>query len=489
MRGKKSFAPKAFYTFSLDAHVPPAHLLRRLAAVLELRFVEPKTRGLYGRNGHVSVDPVVIIKLLLLGYLYNVPSVRELMRQVEDRLSFRWFLGYDLDEPIPDHSVVSKAIKRFGPALFEELFTRTVAQCAEAGLIGGELVHVDATVIAANASGDSIQPVERFAPQRTAPQFVTDVARETQAEPRDDDDPLPSGERGGVNQAFRSTTDPEAAILSRGGGKRQLAYKDHRVVDDQCGVILETHATSARVAEGTQLPALIETVRQRGVRPRAVAGDKGYGYAVNFRYLYEQGVSAQLARIRSPRQSNGIGKEQFVYREDIDAYQCPAGELLRAGTRPARKGFREYKAQTRSCAACALRAQCLTGRSARTIQRHQDESYVQRVRPGPISKRFALRRRKTVIEGSFADAKERRAHRRAHWRGLLKMQLQCHLVAAVQNLVKLAKVTAKPAQTAAQTRGLMTPRSRSTRRVVILIIHHNTPRIVPRPQPPTIHTR
>jgi transposase len=448
MRGMKLFSPKVFYAFSLESRVPSDHLLRRLAAVLDLRFVEQKTRGLYGANGHVSVDPVVIVKMLLLGYLYHVPSIRELMRQIEDRLSFRWFLGYDIDEPIPDHSVISKAIKRFGPALFEELFTRTVQQCGDAGLIGGDLVHVDATLIQANASGDSIQPVERFAPQQTAQAFVGEVERAAQEEPPEGEPP--PADRAVVNHTFQSTTDPDAAIISRDGGKRMLAYKDHRVVDDQCGIILETKATSARVAEGTQLSPLIEAVVQRGLHPRAVAGDKGYGYATNFRKLWEWRISAHLSRIRSPRYPNVFGKEQFVYRETLDAYQCPAGQLLPARNRQRRQGFRVYQASAAVCASCDLRSQCITGKTARTIQRHEDEGYLARIRPGPISKRFALRRRKTVIEGSFAEAKERRAHRRARWRGLVKMQVQCHLVAAVQNLVKLAKTTLRKAKSLQQ---------------------------------------
>ncbi len=165
MRGQKVFQPKLMYTFRLDEHVPPGHQLRALQRLLDLRFVERKTRTLYGRNGHVSIDPVVIIKLLLLAYLYNAPSIRELMRQVEDRLSFRWFIGYDLDEKIPDHSVISKALRRFGPELFRELVERSVAQCAAAGLVDGDLAHVDATTVQANAGGESIQLVERFAPQ------------------------------------------------------------------------------------------------------------------------------------------------------------------------------------------------------------------------------------------------------------------------------------------------------------------------------------
>ncbi len=441
MRGKKIYQPKLMYTFSLDDHVPTTHRLRALQEILDLRFVEQKTRTLYGRNGHVSVDPVVIIKLLLLAYLYNVPSIRELMRQIDDRLSFRWFLGYDLDETIPDHSVISKALRRFGPELFRELFERSVAQCAAAGLVDSCLVHIDATTVKANASGDSI--VERFAPQQPWEQFASAVEQEVASE--ESGDSPPSG-GSSVNDQYRSTTDPNASIVSRDGGKRSLAYKDHRVVDDQCGVILETHATPAAVAEGKWLPFLIDQVHQQNIYPRVVAADKSYGHAANFRYLWEQHITAHLARVRSPRQKPGVfGKEQFTYIPDEDVYVCPAGERLSAGTRKARCGFREYHASKRACAICALRTQCLSGHSARSLCRAVEEAYVTRIHPGPVGYRGAMRRRKAVMEGSFADAKERCGHRRSRWRGLIKMQMQCHLVAAVQNLLKLLKPITKRA--------------------------------------------
>ncbi len=435
MRGKKIYQPKLMYTFSLDDHVPSGHRLRALQAILDLRFVEPKTRTLYGQNGHVSVDPVVIMKMLLLAYLYAVPSIRELMRQIEDRLSFRWFLGYDLDEKIPDHSVISKALRRFGPALFRELFERTVAQCRDAGLIGGELGHVDATTVQANASGDSI--IERFHPQQSCEQFVNAVEQEVAAVEADDSSPSGGSS---VNDQYCSTTDPDASIVSRDGGKRSLAYKDHRVVDDQRGVILATHATPAAVAEGKWLPFLIDRVHEQNIYPRVVAADKSYGHAANFRYLWEQHITAHLARIRSPRQKPGVfGKEQFTYLPEEDVYVCPAGERLSAGTRKARRGFQEYRAPKKVCASCALRSQCLSGHRARTLQRAVDEEYLLRICPGPVGRRWAMRRRKTVIEGSFACAKDRCGHRRSRWRGLIKMQMQCHLVATVQNLLKLLK--------------------------------------------------
>ena len=114
------------------------------------------TRDLYGYNGHNSVDPVVVVKILLLGYLFNIHHVRELMRQVSDRMSFRWFLGYDVDEAIPDYSAISKNLKRFGPELFQELFEQIVQQCIHSGLVGGKLIHIGSTTIKADASDSSV---------------------------------------------------------------------------------------------------------------------------------------------------------------------------------------------------------------------------------------------------------------------------------------------------------------------------------------------
>jgi len=211
MRGQKELNPKIFYQFSLEQRVPKNHLLRRLDALLDLSFVEPLTRRLYGYNGNQSVDPVVIVKMLLLGYLYNIHSVRDLMRQIADRMSFRWFLGYDIDEAIPDHSVISKNMKRFGPELFHELFDRTVQQCIRSGLVGGKLFHIDSTTLKADASMDSMRPTH---PDET---FLPDLA------PKEYWDALSKEEKRNhpnVNDRMASTTDPDAAVISRDGKGR-----------------------------------------------------------------------------------------------------------------------------------------------------------------------------------------------------------------------------------------------------------------------------
>ena len=148
--------PLFSYHVDLERRVRPDHPLRQLHAALELAFVIPAVKGLYGRSGNVSLDPRVILKMMLLLFYYNIPSERELMAQIGERLDLLWFLGFDLETPIPDHSVLSKARARWGDEVFQQLFSRTVRQCVEAGLVDGRLLHLDSTIVKANASKNSI---------------------------------------------------------------------------------------------------------------------------------------------------------------------------------------------------------------------------------------------------------------------------------------------------------------------------------------------
>lgn len=432
MRGKKDLEPKIFYDFSLEKIIPEDDPHRRLDAILDLSFVEALTRGLYGYNGNKSVDPVVVVKVLLLGYLNNIRSIRQLMRQINVNLAFRWFIRYDIDESIPDHSAISKNLKRFGADLFQELFDRTVKQCQRAGLVGGELVHVDSTPIQADASDDSVKPVppdDTFCPNLSPNEYWDKVSDEIKKDhPR-------------VNDRMASNTDPDAGILSRDGNGRQLAFKDHRMIDDRFGVILATRATGAQITDNHQfIPLMQELIFGQSIIPEAVAADTIYGKAENYKELLTKGIKAFIPRKRPARSKGMFGKEQFTYIPDQDAYVCPAGEILRPQSK-LQTCWRVFRASGPVCAACCLRSQCTKGKGPRTIRRHVDEAFVEQALTFKDSKSFkkALKRRQTLVEGSFGNAKELHTHRRARWRGLMKMQVQCYLVAAVQNLKKLLK--------------------------------------------------
>ncbi len=263
MLGKHNFAPKLYYQLSLDRLVPEDHLLRRIASAIDFSFVYPMARPYYSHTGQPSVDPVVLFKALLIGYLYGVTSERRLMDEVQVNLAYRWFLGYDLDEDIPDHSVLSKARVRFGLEVFEGFFQRSIELCREAGLLTEGPVYVDTTLVRAAASMDSLvergddadppysvtEYVRRLYEENAPPLQEDSLQEQEPSEPSSAEPGIalersvppryrkgrPDGHRRKANNELVSRTDPEATVISRRGFELHLAYKAHMAVAGKKG--------------------------------------------------------------------------------------------------------------------------------------------------------------------------------------------------------------------------------------------------------------
>lgn len=294
---------KLFYTgFSLDDRVPTDHPLRRVLAEVDFSFVRRGVAHLYGHNGHESVDPTVLLKLLFLTHFYNVRSERELMRDLPLRLDWMWFCGLDLDADVPDHSVLSKARRRWGVELFEKVFTRVLDRCVQAGLVEGRTVHADSTLLKASASREG----------RVPRMLWEQLERGLEAEPPGesggpDQDGNAPGRREKLNDRLVSPTDPDAATHTRQGVGTILGYRDHRLIDDHAGIIIDTHTTPADGDDGAQLPRLLERMHDRlGVLPREAVGDGQYGTHDNYDLCERLGIRAYLKKRRgkdSPRVS------------------------------------------------------------------------------------------------------------------------------------------------------------------------------------------
>jgi transposase len=439
------------YHVDLEPRIGPDHLLRKVAAALDLAFVIPAVERCYGRSGNVSVDPRVIMKMLLLLFLYDVPSERELMEQIRVRLDFLWFLGFDLDADIPDHSVLSKARARWGGAVFEQLFLQTVRQCVAAGLVGGRLLHVDSTMVKANAHRDSVVAggpelvaALRQAYQQQAaklqvlpePGAATAAAAPPVVAPR-----APAGAKLAVNATHISTTDSEAELARSKNGVTELNYKDHRLVDDAQGVITGVVATTANVADGTQLPALYEQhVESTGLQRAevTVAGDHHYGTASNYLYCAQASIRAHLGQVRANLEERGtLPVSRFVYEPLQDRLRCPQGHYLKFHQERPQEQLKVYLIEdAAACAQCALRPQCTQSKRGRSIRRHVQAEVVEAARREADSPaaRYSRKRRQHVMEGSFADAVNNHGAKKARWRGLWRQRIQSWLIAAVQNL-------------------------------------------------------
>jgi transposase len=256
------------YRVNLDKRIRRDHPLRRINEVVDLSFLRVQVAHTYGRRGNKSVPPEVILRMMLLLFLDDIKSERELMRIIPERLDYLWFLGYGLDDEIPDHSVLSKARKRWGKEVFLSLFSRVVHQCVETGLVAGHKIHVDASLVDANASLHSVKPLE---PEVL--RAIEQTAREQLQkldEPDEKNEEPPSDSGGGTpgqseigkfsqaNRQFRSTSDPDATLVRQGGLKSRPRYKSHRVVDDAHEIITAVETTTGAVDEGARLLALIE---------------------------------------------------------------------------------------------------------------------------------------------------------------------------------------------------------------------------------------
>jgi len=486
MMGQKVFQEKFFYDFSLSKRVPEDHNLRRLAEVADLSFVRRLTAPFYSHTGQPSIDPVVLFKMMLLGYLYGITSERRLAEECSLNLAFMWYLGYDLDETTPDHSVISKARSRYGEETFEKFFEKVLALCVEAGLVKGEQLFADSTLIRANASlksvvsrADAFQPprsprehVERvFAenpviaeeqetppitsgmPEPDAPQerILVQSSALPLAEQKELTEQIPSPllprRRGHPSKPERrynrecvSTTDPDASIVSRPNVPLAPRYKQHFTIDES-RVITAVKVTPAAVEDYVPVSELLD---KQPVIPRQFCADSHYGMPEVYRDLKDRGIIPIIPRRSAHAQRPRPGRvpvEAFKYDAGKDVYVCPQGKPLRKVAYEERRRRYHYRPYRRDCRGCPLRNACATKLSIRTIIRSPEQEALEwgiAHWQSPEAKKV-LRRRSVVAEGSLGEAKVLHGLGRAVCRGLSKVSIQSLLTASVQNLKRLIK--------------------------------------------------
>ena len=441
--------PKLFhYGVNLEKRVRSNNPLRAVKSTIDFGFVRTRVAGFYGRDGHESEDPIVIMKLMLLLFMDNISSERELMRIVGERLDYLWFLELDLDDEIPNHSVLSKARRRWGPEVFEEVFIATVHQCLQRGLIDGKKIHMDGSLIEANASMDSLH--------HGPPALIEALRRVYRGEAEKLDEPDNDGQGGKRSErAAVSRTDPDAT-LSRKHSKdpAKLRYKHHRVVDDQCGVITAVETTAGDVPENRKLMELVQQHEANtGAEVGVVIADAQYGTNENFAACQQHQIRSHMKDLRSTlkqdRAKKGIFQQSdFQYDAETETYICPAGERLKRSNSIDR-GFYTFFSNPNVCQGCDLKARCMTSkRHMRKLKRHVAHEQIERARVESHSGwgRRDRRRRQHLMEGSFAAAANRHGFKRARWRRLRNQRIQDSLIAACQNIrILLRNGRLKPA--------------------------------------------
>jgi len=386
----------------LETLVPEDHPLRKLNRVLELGYVHDAVRDCYCQdNGRPSTDPEVLIRLFLIQAIEGIAHVRELMRQVQVNIAYRWFIGYELDEELPDHSTLSKALDRLGDKVFNELFERSIAQCKRSKMVEGRILHVDATTIRADIDSNHVGKSD--------------------------------------------SSDKDARFGRFPDGTKQPGYKQQTVVDGGSRVILEVSVEPANVHEGEGLMSAVEKASARlDSPPEVVCADSAYSSGKNAAACDEQGIRlvSPPAKGRNHHSHEQHTIEQFEYDEDRDLFICPGGKVLsKLGRKGDQKGRWKYRASSRDCRSCSLKTQC-TRTSARCLRVTDNHGALSRLRKDSQTSEFKAlyRRRAPAIEGIFAEGKEWHGLARAWRRGLSKMRIQCLLIAAVLNYKRLTGI-------------------------------------------------
>src|SRR6266496_3644411 len=305
MMGEQKSEPQLFnYAVNLEKRVRANHPLRRVKATIDLSFVREEVAHCYGKNGNESAAPEVILKMMFLLFFDDIKSERELMEMIGERLDYLWFLDYGLDEKVPDHSVLSKARARWGKEVFENLFVRTVAQCVEAGLVDGSKLHVDASLIDANASKESVI--------KAAPPLIAALKRAYCATESKLEETSTPRTYQAVNDRMMSESDPDAACVRKGSGESRPRYHHHRVIDDQKGVITAVKSTPGSIAENKKLMELIDQ-HEKNTRctVRTVVADHKYGTNENYVACQERGIETHMGE--ATRNTTNTGRKEGIF--------------------------------------------------------------------------------------------------------------------------------------------------------------------------------
>lgn len=442
MMGQQQAQAELFnYHVNLDKRVRLDHPLRKIQSSIDWSFIPRMVAPYYGNNGNVSVDPVVIMKMMFLLFYDNVGSERELMRIIPERLDYLWFLGYGLNDEVPDHSVLSKARARWGEEVFKELFVHTVQQACEAGLIDGKKIHLDSSLVEANADPQAMVS--------GPPELIAALKAVYQVEEKKLEERPRRAHYQAKNRQLMNTTDPDAPMISRGPGSKYAQarprYKEHRAVDDQCGIITAVQTTGAQVEDGDVLEEMIEQHQDNAeVKVQTAVTDSHYGTIENYRKLQERGVRTHMAPRRPPGaaiQKERFSATEFVHDAKEDVYLCPAGAKLRKRKYDRFKSAWIYQTEAGICRKCPLREHCTPSLRGRMVIRYEKQELIEKglaQAQSPQGQRDR-NRRQYLMEGSFAEAVNEHHFRRARWRRLWRQRIQSYLIAAVQNIKKLIK--------------------------------------------------
>ncbi|MGD9343271.1 MAG: IS1182 family transposase, partial [Desulfuromonadales bacterium] len=429
------------------------HLLRKIDKVIDFEFIRDKVKDLYcADNGRPAVDPVVLFKMLFLGYLYGVRSERQLVREIQVNVAYRWFIGYGLTDKIPDASTFSQNRRRrfTESTVYQEIFDEIVLQAMRRKWVNGRILYTDSTHLKANANKHKFKKKHVETSTRN---YLAELEAAIETDRKEHGKkPLKAKDQSPeVKEIKESTTDPDSGYMVRDGKPKGFFYLDHRTTCGRHNLITDTHITPANVHDSIPYLERLDHQRQRfGFATEAVGLDAGYLSAPICKGLADRDIYGVIGYRRPTHIKGRLPKRAYTYTPQTDTYRCPNGQSLTYRT-TSREGYREYRSDPAVCKTCPYLGQCTSNaQKIKTVTRHVWEGYREKVDSHRLTAtgKAIYKRRKETIERSFADAKQLHGHRYVRMRGLLRAREQSLLSAACQNMKKMALLAEREAKRA-----------------------------------------
>jgi Transposase and inactivated derivatives len=429
----------------LENLVPKDHILRELDKYIDFSFIRDITKDLYCiDNGRPGIDPVMLFKMIFIGYLFGIRSERQLIKDIEVNVAYRWFLGLSLTEKVPNASTISQnRRRRFKDTdISQQIFDNIVMQAIDHNMVKGKVLYSDSTHIKANANKRKLEKKEV---EVSVKDYLDDLDKSVE-EDRSEHGKKPLKKKLPTNETKEikaSTTDPDSGYMFRDNKPKGFFYLDHRTVDSKYNIITDVHVTAGNVNDvDPYLSRLDRQIKRFGFDVKYVGLDAGYFTNAICKGIVDRGIMPVIAYRLGPHVKGKYTKNKFTYIKEWDTYACQGKQFLAYKT-TTRDGYKEYSCNESACNLCHKKDLCLSDKvSFRTIRRHVWEEYKElNVNFMKTDKGKGIyKRRKETIERSFADSKNWHGLRYCRMRGIKNVSEQCLLTAAVQNMKKIAKV-------------------------------------------------
>jgi transposase len=447
--GENPRSERMFYYVRMEDIVPENHLLRLIDRHIDLKFIRDKVKHLYSHTGRPSIDPEVLLRILLIGYLYGITSERRLCEEVQMHIGYRWFVGLNLEDKVPDHSTFSKnRHERFSESdLFQRIFDEIVNQCVSQGLLTGKHLTVDSTYVQANAALKSLEPI--VVTMGTG-EYIEKLERENPVteEPWEPGDDYPHRGQKISNGTHRSKTDPDARLARKSlKANTQLYHGVTYIMDNRSRIIVG--ADVGKPDRKTDCEKALKQIRRIpfafGIKPESLGADKGYSTGEFINALVKEKVQPHIPIMDSRSQNDrGIYSiEQFSFDPGENRFLCPSGKELKYWGihKPSKQHV--YRARAKDCKVCSRKAECTRDRS-RSLSYHIYEESINQARQINQTRAYRISQRmRKRIEELFGEAKEWMGLRRAKFRRRKFIREQVLMTATAQNIKRMVKLLSK----------------------------------------------